>query len=237
MGAGQGAGPCLPPGPEHPAMGWGVPRHTRRPRTQSSLETRVQVRTGTRERAQTQTQGHPALLEPRPQFRGKPLAGGQTALGRLSKIPPSLHPPDGLETPPHSHLPGAALAPHPRHTRARTHLHFLTRIHFLVRVAESPPEPPAPFPRPLPPAGSQRRLTLPNQTLSRHCRAGAAATDSCAAAEATVGGGVGDGWGEGEKKRVGGLLPSSSQGPWEHAPAGVGVGAGSREATVMTRPP
>lgn len=93
-----------------------------------------------------------------------------------------------LEAPFQTRVPRIPQLPQPRHTHTQTFT--------LSRASHITAAPPAPFPRhfpaPLPPAVNLEGLTLPNQTLSVHCRAGTATTSAAQTRRLRVGVGGGE---------------------------------------------
>lgn len=196
-----------------------APTDTEPPRDQSTL-----VHSDPQERADTLTdaQRRVILLSSR-QGRNSSDIHWRVDRPRLmeGQTQPSPRPPDGFGDPSLDPRPYSFPAPS---SQAHTH------IHTVVRVSTSPPAPPAPFSRPLPPAEILEGLTLPNQTQSGHCRAGAAATAAAQTQRLRVGG---RGGGGGSRRGWAAFSP-----PAPHAQGSLSLlegGEGSGGETMTTR--
>lgn len=130
--------------------------------------------------------GHPVVLAPTRKFKCNPPAGGWIALG--GGTDPTQASPTGWTW---------RLLPKPATLEFSSSLTLGTRIHIhTIARPTSPPRPqphfPRHFPASLPPAVNLEGLTLPNQTLSVHCRAGTATTSAAQTPRLRVGGAGGE---------------------------------------------
>lgn len=202
------------PGPVHSAVEERThePRHTQRARPRGARAGRTDAASGAHGRAHTDgsPRDHSTCVHRGPkgtQTRRPTLsAGSPTVLAPPRKFK-CTHPPAGGRIAPGggTDLTQASptgwtwrLLPKPASLGCPSSLPLGTRTQTLTlsRASHITAAPPAPFPRrfpaPLPPAVNLAGLTLPNQTLSVHCRAGTTTTSAAQTRRLRMGGAGGE---------------------------------------------